>query len=103
MPVDEFHFFGFLPHKKGRQTKLYEVIDSLVTSVLYESVHRIEKLLKQLTEYGIGRREVVVCRELTKKFESVYRGNSEQVLRQLQADQIKGEFVVIIEKNGKKK
>ena len=103
MPVDEFHFFGFLPHKKGRQTKLYEVIDSRVTSVLYESVHRIEKLLNQLTEYGIERRNIVVCRELTKKFESVYRGNSEQVLRQLQADQIKGEFVVIIEKNGKKK
>ncbi len=103
MPVDEFHFFGFLPHKKGRETKLYEVIDSRVTSVLYESVHRIEKLLKQLTEYGIERRNVVVCRELTKKFESVYRGNAEQVLRQLQADQIKGEFVVIIEKNGKKK
>jgi len=103
MQVDEFHFYGFLPHKKGRQTKLEEIVDSKVTSVLYESVHRIEKLLKQLIEFGIESRKVVVVRELTKKFESIYRGTAEQVLKQLQEDVVKGEFVIIIEKNGKRK
>jgi 16S rRNA (cytidine1402-2'-O)-methyltransferase len=103
MPVDEFHFFGFLPHKKGRQTKLEEVVDCSVTSVLYESVHRIEKLLKQLIEFGVEQRQIVVARELTKKFETIYRGTTEQVLDQLQNDIIKGEFVVIIEKYGKRK
>jgi len=103
LQADEFHFYGFLPHKKGRQTKLKEVIASLVTSVLYESVHRIEKLLNQLIEYGVEQRKIVVCRELTKKFETIYRGTTEQVLDQLQEDKIKGEFVVIVEKNDKRK
>lgn len=103
MQVDEFHFYGFLPHKKGRQTKLEEIIDSKVTSVLYESVHRIEKLLKQLMEFGIANRKIVVARELTKKFESIYRGRAEQVLKQLQEDTVKGEFVIIIERYGKRK
>jgi len=103
MQVDEFHFYGFLPHKKGRQTKLKEIIASSVASVLYESVHRIEKLLKQLMEFGIGQRQVVLVRELTKKFETIYRGTAEQVLEQLQAGQIKGEFVVIIDKHDKRK
>lgn len=103
MQVDEFHFYGFLPHKKGRQTKLKEVIASSVASVLYESVHRIEKLLKQLMEFGIEQRQIVLVRELTKKFETIYRGTAEQVLEQLQADTIKGEFVVIIDKYDKRK
>ena len=98
LPVDEFHFYGFLPHKKGRQTKLKEVVASSITSVLYESVHRIEKLLKQLIEYGVEQRQIVLARELTKKFETIYRGTAEDVLEQLQADRVKGEFVVIIEK-----
>jgi len=103
LQADEFHFYGFLPHKKGRQTKLKEVVASTVTSVLYESVHRIEKLLKQLIEFGIEYRQVVVARELTKKFETIYRGTAEDVLRELQEDKVKGEFVIIIEKNGKRK
>jgi len=103
MQVDEFHFYGFLPHKKGRQTKLKEIIASSVASVLYESVHRIEKLLKQLMEFGIEQRQIVLVRELTKKFETIYRGTAEQVLEQLQAGQIKGEFVVIIDKHDKRK
>lgn len=102
LPTDEFHFYGFLPHKKGRQTKLKEVVASAVTSVLYESVHRIEKLLKELKELGIADRELVVARELTKKFETIYRGTIDEVLEQLKSNKIKGEFVVIIQKINKR-
>jgi len=101
LPGDEFHFFGFLPHKKGRQTKLKEVVNCSVTSILYESVHRIEKFLRELIAQGIEQRQLVVVRELTKMFETIYRGSAEQVLQQLQADKIKGEFVVVIEGKGR--
>ncbi|MFW0837871.1 MAG: 16S rRNA (cytidine(1402)-2'-O)-methyltransferase [Candidatus Komeilibacteria bacterium] len=96
--ADEFMFFGFLPHKKGRQTKLQEVVTTTTTAVLYESVHRIEKLLQQLIEYGIGDRRIVLARELTKKFETIYRGTAKEVLAQLSADTIKGEFVLVMDR-----
>ena len=93
LPTDRFLFLGFLPHKKGRQTLIKQIKDSKYTIALYESVHRIEKLLNELE--GLDR-EIVVCRELTKKFETIYRGKPEEVLNKLQDDKIKGEFVVII-------
>jgi 16S rRNA (cytidine1402-2'-O)-methyltransferase len=80
LPADEFHFFGFLPHKKGRQTKLRAVVACSVTAVLYESVYRIEKFLRELVDQGIGQRQLVVARELTKMFEKIYRGTAEQIL-----------------------
>ena len=64
------------------------------TVVFYESVHRILKTLEELPLKS----EIVVCRELTKKFETIYRGTTEQVLKQLQNDEIKGEFVVVVGK-----
>ncbi|OIO47869.1 MAG: 16S rRNA (cytidine(1402)-2'-O)-methyltransferase [Parcubacteria group bacterium CG1_02_37_51] len=97
LPTDEFVFFGFLPHKKGRQTKLYRIIDSKQTIVLYESVHRIEKLLRELKEAGIEERAIVLGRELTKQFESIYRGTVDQITTKLNEDKIKGEFVLVIE------
>ncbi|MCR4280234.1 MAG: 16S rRNA (cytidine(1402)-2'-O)-methyltransferase [Candidatus Komeilibacteria bacterium] len=96
LPTDEYVFYGFLPHKKGRQTKLKEIISSQRTAVLYESVHRIEKLLNELIEFGAGDRAIVVGRELTKQFESVYRGSAVLILEKLQADKVKGEFVLVI-------
>ncbi len=100
LPVDQFVFLGFLPHKKGRETLIKEMIDSKRTVIFYESVHRIEKSLLQLYEFGLNR-EIVVCRELTKIYETVYRGSPKEILQNLKAEEIKGEFVVIV--SGKQK
>jgi len=90
-PTDEFVFLGFLPHKKGRQTKLKGLAQENRTIVLYESPYRIKKLLSELLEF-CGDREICVCRELTKKFEEIYRGKISEVLPKVKE---KGEFVVI--------
>ena len=95
LPVDRFLFLGFLPHKKGRETMIKEIIASEQSVIFYESVHRILKTLGQLKQFGL-KREFAVCRELTKKFESIYRGTVEEVLEQLLKDRVKGEFVVIV-------
>lgn len=98
MPTDKFLFLGFPPHKKGRQTFMREVVQSSFTTVFYESNHRIEKCLKELAAVLEHDRSMCVMRELTKKFESVYRGTIQEIL----AKKIppKGEFVVIV--SGKK-
>lgn len=100
LPTDKFLFLGFLPHKKGRETIMRQIADSAVTVVFYESTHRIGKCLEQLSQALDEGREVVVCRELTKKFETVYRGNATQIAAQLQDGISKGEFVIVI--SGKK-
>lgn len=93
LKLKEFAFFGFLPHKKGRFTKLREIAEEKKTIVLYESPHRIKKLLMELQE-NCGDRRVSVSRELTKKFEETYRGKISEVLLKIKE---KGEFVVIME------
>jgi 16S rRNA (cytidine1402-2'-O)-methyltransferase len=105
LPTDKFLFLGFLPHKKGRETMLKRIIDSEETIVFYESTHRIMKALEKMKEMMMpdganNNRRIVVGRELTKKFETIYRGNLKQILEKLKADVTKGEFVVVIE--GKK-
>lgn len=94
--TDSFSFYGFLPHKKGRQTKLKEIAGERKTTVLYESPYRIKKLLKELQEF-CGDREIFVARELTKKFEETYRGKISEIEAKVKE---KGEFVVVLE--GKK-
>jgi len=101
-PTDRFVFHGFLPHKKGRQTLLKEISESKKTSVFFESTHRIEKALEQLKEYLSTDREIFIARELTKKFETHYRGNIENVSNELKKDSIKGEFVVVVRGKEKK-
>ncbi|OGY44651.1 MAG: 16S rRNA (cytidine(1402)-2'-O)-methyltransferase [Candidatus Buchananbacteria bacterium RIFCSPHIGHO2_02_FULL_40_13] len=96
LPTDKFLFLGFLPHKKGRETLFKRIKDSEETMVFYESTHRIIKTLERLSELIESDRKIVVSRELTKKFETIYRGNISQVLEQVKKDTIKGEFVVII-------
>lgn len=94
MPTDKFLFLGFPPHKKGRQTFMREVAHSPFTTVFYESNHRIEKCLKELAAVLEPDRAMCVMRELTKKFESVYRGTITEIMaKKIPA---KGEFVVII-------
>jgi len=94
-PTDTFQFLGFIPHKKGRETFLKHLQTIRMTTVFYESVHRIEKLLEQLV-HVLPDRQIVVARELTKKFESVYRGTPIEVQKFLTQDPVKGEFVVIV-------
>ncbi len=96
-PTDKFIFAGFPPHKKGREKYFKEIAVAEHTVVFYESTHRILKALEQLIVL-LPQRQIVVCRELTKMFESVYRGTAEEVLKILNSDKnnLKGEFVVIV-------
>ncbi|NCS87191.1 MAG: 16S rRNA (cytidine(1402)-2'-O)-methyltransferase [Ignavibacteriales bacterium CG_4_9_14_3_um_filter_30_11] len=95
LPTDSFVFEGFIPQKKGRQKKLKQLSEEERTIVLYESTYRIEKLLNELNEY-MPFRIIAVCREITKKFEEVWRGKPKDILDKFSDKVIKGEFVVII-------
>jgi 16S rRNA (cytidine1402-2'-O)-methyltransferase len=95
LPTDAFVFEGFLPQKKGRQKKLQDLADEERTIVLYESTYRIEKLLEELKQY-MPTRQIVIARELTKKFEETWRGTAEEILSDFDKKITKGEFVVII-------
>jgi 16S rRNA (cytidine1402-2'-O)-methyltransferase len=96
LPSDRFCFEGFLPHKKGRQTKLTELAKEERTIVLYESTHRIIKLLEQIVEFFGAERPVSVSRELTKIHEETVNGTATEVLTYYQKAITKGEFVVVI-------
>jgi 16S rRNA (cytidine1402-2'-O)-methyltransferase len=96
LPTDEFHFVGFLPHKSGqRKNKLESVKPMPGTLVFYESPYRIEKLLGELNEV-FPEREVVLARELTKKFEEFLRGKPAELLEIAKKRSLKGEFVVLV-------
>ncbi|MCX8106536.1 MAG: 16S rRNA (cytidine(1402)-2'-O)-methyltransferase [Ignavibacterium album] len=95
LPTESFVFEGFLPQKKGRQKKLKQLSEEERTIVLYESVYRIEKLLDELVEF-MPERFVVVCRELTKKFEECWRGFPAEIKTSLTNKTVKGEFVIAI-------
>ncbi|MBU4332001.1 16S rRNA (cytidine(1402)-2'-O)-methyltransferase [Patescibacteria group bacterium] len=95
LPTDSFIFLGFLPTKKGREKLFKEIAESKRTIVFYESPHRIIKTLNSLKEH-CGSQQLVVCREMTKKFETTYRGVASEVLEKLSQDKIRGEFVVIV-------
>lgn len=95
-----FLFEGFLPIKKGRSTRIRELANEDRTIVLYESPHRILRTLHELSD-SFGERQVVIARELTKKFEEIIRGSFPNVIEHLSKHTTKGEFVVII--SGKKK
>lgn len=96
-----FVFEGFLPHKKGRKTKLEKLKDESRTIVLYESPHRIVRTLQELHDV-LGQRNAVVGRELTKKFEEIRRGSLLELCQYFSSGTVKGEFVVIVEGSLKK-
>lgn len=96
MQVPRFSFWGFLPHKKGRQTMIQDMLEQKYPVAVYESVHRFEKFLCQLDDHGGGDRSIAVGRELTKKFEEIYRGTVKEALEHFDASNIKGEFVVLV-------
>jgi 16S rRNA (cytidine1402-2'-O)-methyltransferase len=94
--TDEFHFVGFLPHKSGqRRNRLEKLRNVPGTLVLYESPYRVEKLLRELNDI-YPKREVVLGRELTKKFEEYVRGTPAQLLQHFEKRAVRGEFVVLI-------
>ncbi len=93
-PTDKFLFLGFPPHKKGRNKFFKELSESKHTVAIYESTHRIKKTLKNLSEVLDPDNQVCVARELTKKFESIYRGTISEI-NEMDIPE-KGEFVVII-------
>lgn len=97
LPCDKFYFEGFLPHKKGRQTRLKYLAQLQNTFALYESPHRIVKCLEQLAEHcGLSRR-AVVCRELTKMYEDIQRGTLEELIQHFKTkDKVKGEIVIVV-------
>ncbi len=96
LPTDRFIFEGFLPLKKGRKTKFESMKLESRTIILYESPHRILKTVNDIQSY-FGNRNVVVARELTKKFEEIVRGPVQFVLSELGKKEPRGEYVVIIE------
>ncbi|MEM0961089.1 MAG: 16S rRNA (cytidine(1402)-2'-O)-methyltransferase [Bacteroidota bacterium] len=97
LPTDRFVFEGFLPHKKGRQTRLNALADEARTMVLYESPHRVVKLLRQLAEVLGGDRPAAVGRELTKLHEEVRRGTLDDLAAHYGSQpKVRGEIVVVV-------
>jgi len=101
LPVNRFIFEGFLPLKKGRQTKLNKLKDEERTLVFYESPHRILKTVKEFLKY-FGNRRCLMGREITKKFEEFFRGDLHELISSLEDRRIKGEIVLVIEGNTEK-
>ena len=99
-PTDRFIFEGFLPPKKGRQTRLKQWSEETRTIVFYESPHKIVKTLSQLQEFVGGDRRLSVSRELSKKFEETVRGTVNELVLHFTNKAPKGEFVIVLE--GKK-
>ncbi len=96
LPADRFVFEGFLPVKKGRQTKLQLLSEEDRTVILYESPHRLKKTLAQIVEYFGEERKISVSRELTKIYEETKTGAAHEVWAYFDAKEIKGEIVVVI-------
>ena len=99
-PSDRFFFEGFLPHKKGRQSRLKELAQLPHTVILYESPYRLVKTLEQIAEFFGAGRPVSVSRELTKIHEETIRGPVTEVLSHFKKKTIKGEIVLVIGHEG---
>ncbi len=96
LPNNEFFFAGFLPPKKGRQTRLMQLAQMGTTIVLYESPHKIKTTLKQIQEFFGAETQVSLSREISKKFEQTIRGNIGEVIAFSETKELKGEIVLII-------
>lgn len=96
-PLDRFVFEGFLPHKKGRQTRWKEIAEEERTVALYESPHRLVKALKEIKEYIGDERQVCVVREISKIYEEFKRGTATELIHHYEIKPPKGEIVIVIE------
>ena len=95
-PTDQFVFEGFLPVKKGRQTRIKALAEEERTIVLYESPHRIGKAVEQLIEFFGPEREACIVRELSKKFEEAIRGTLTELAHRCKTKPLKGEIVLVV-------
>ena len=95
IPMDKFTFLGYPPAKNKRKKYFQAVVELEYPVIFYESPHRIQKTLKELEEID-DNLSLVIGRELTKKFERVYRGSIKEIQEEIDTDSIKGEFVVIV-------
>lgn len=97
-PSDRFYFEGFLPHKKGRQTRWKFLLQIPNTIILYESPYRILKCLEEIAQYFPEERKVCVARELSKIYETYHSGSAKELLQYFQENpgKVKGEMVVLI-------
>lgn len=94
----QFAFLGFVPRKKAEKNKFYDQIkNATITTIIYESVHRVEATVEELSEF-LGNRKICVLRELTKIHESVIKGTCPEVIEMLKNETVKGEFVIVIDK-----
>ncbi|MFA0961602.1 16S rRNA (cytidine(1402)-2'-O)-methyltransferase [Roseivirga sp. BDSF3-8] len=100
LPNDRFTFEGFLPHKKGRQTRIKNLVEEERTMVFYESPHRLLKMLQQMAEAMGADRPASVSRELTKMYEETKNGTLQELIEYFTEHPIKGEIVVCVQ--GKK-
>lgn len=96
LPCDKFHFEGFLPQKKGRQSRLKELANFTTTLVFYESPHRLLKTLSQFVEFFGSERPASISRELTKLHEENARGTLTELIKHFEAKSIKGEIVIVV-------
>lgn len=96
LPSDRFTFEGFLPHKKGRQTRLQNLSNEERTMIFYESPHRLVKALQQFAEHFGAERQVCVSRELSKMFEENVRGTITEVIAHFGEKAVKGEIVIVV-------
>ena len=99
LPNNEFVFAGFLPQKKGRQTKLKQLAAENRTVVLYESPHKINTTLEQIAEYFGEDAQVSLSREISKKFEETRRGSARELIEFSRSKTLKGEIVLVIHGN----
>ncbi|MFA7103024.1 MAG: 16S rRNA (cytidine(1402)-2'-O)-methyltransferase [Bacteroidales bacterium] len=98
-PCDRFYFYGFLPHKKGRQSILARLAQLKETFILYESPYRLLKTLEMLIEHCGKERKISISREISKLHEETLRAPLSEALTYFQQHTIKGEFVLIVEGN----
>ena len=97
LPADKFVFEGFLPQKKGRQTRLEFLSTEERTMIFYESPHRLLKTLEQFNQYFGPERQASVSRELTKVFEETVNGSISEIITYYSEKTIKGEIVIVVE------
>ena len=96
LPTDRFVFEGFLPHKKGRQKRLKQLMAEPRTIIIYESPNRITRTMADIYQ-TLGDRRICIIRELTKKFETIYRGTLGQIMNEIDSVKQRGEFVIVVE------
>ncbi len=101
LPCERFAFEGFLPQKKGRATRIAALAEEPRTMIIYESPYRVAKTLRQLAEAFGADRRCAACREISKLHEECVRGTLEEVAAHFEANEPRGEFVLIVEGRGK--